>query len=149
MRASSSSNTMASARTSCSVSVSKGRIEFRGSSFKQPEDRDRVQRGLGNERRHLHIFRLFGTVRAAFGAMIVVAPRTETIQCGHDIPKQISIAQTAAFFDVHRDAEFSPCLLPDRGESVGGGITRPGAAFAENFNFHITRVAVHRTSHLA
>jgi hypothetical protein len=63
---------------------------------KQFENREQVQPCFRHEGGNLHELGELGTIRAAFGAVAVLAIRAKAVERGDGVPKQISIAQTTS-----------------------------------------------------
>src|ERR1035441_3106445 len=112
-------------------------------------DAGNVHHRFGHKAARFDELRQLGAVRAALGAMVVVAEGAEAVERGHDIPDEIAVAQAAALLAVDRQTEFLGGFLPKLEESVGARVARPGAALSEHLDLDLAGVAVHRTAHFA
>src|SRR5579859_4286735 len=81
--------------------------------------------------------------------MVVITPGTEAVQCRHDIPNEVGIAEPASLLRLKRDSQLSCRGLPALEQRVGAGIARPGAAFGQELDLDLAGIPVGRAANRA
>src|SRR5437016_10040930 len=80
--------------------------------------------------------------------MVVIAPGAKAIERWRRVPKEVAITEATPRFDVGRNPKLRAGLLPERCQTVGCRIARPGPAFTEDFHLNGAEITIHQTSHL-
>ena len=99
---SATSGSSANRRKPCNGSSGGAAFVFGSSSAGDAQDGQCLHHGLGHKPAEFHILRHLRSVSGALGAVRVIAPRAEPVECGDGVPDEIAVAQSSALFDAGR-----------------------------------------------
>ncbi len=115
----------------------------------QLSNRFEIERCLRNERRHVEVFREFRTIGASFGAVIVVASRSQAIYRGNRFAEEVPVADAAALFDGDLLPERLGCFPPNAEQRIAARVSWPRWARFREVNTDLARKAVAHRAHVA